>query len=282
VYENFYGLREKPFNMTPDPRFLYRSESHRDAMAYLTYGVFEKKGFIVLQGEVGVGKTTVLRAFVDLFQPSLDAAFVFSTRLTFRQLLYLILQDLGLEVGRKDKVELLSELNRFLLHQAERKRNTVVMIDEAHNLRPEVLEELRMLSNLETSDQKLLQIALVGQPELQEKLSLSELRQLRQRIPGICTIRPLLAHEVSDYVKTRLRVAGSSESDVLFTDEALGMVYRYSGGIPRLINVLCDRALLLGFADSVRRMDGRMVTNAIRDLNPNGGSPYRVSTQKPY
>lgn len=279
MYEKFYGFKEKPFNLTPDPRYLYRSESHRDALAYLTYGVFEKKGFIVLQGEVGVGKTTIIRAFVDLFRPSLDAAFIFNTNLTFRQLLFLMLKDFGLDVTRKDKVEMLYNLNQFLLAQAERKRNTVVIIDEAHNLRPDVLEEIRMLSNLETADQKLLQILLVGQPELEEKLGLSKLRQLRQRIPGVCKIRALKYEETRKYVHNRLTVAGSANPHSIFTDDALELIHRYSGGIPRLVNAVCDRSLLTAYADSVRLVDRKVVQAAIRDLQPHWGAGRQTSQQ---
>ncbi|MBU8923164.1 MAG: AAA family ATPase [Bacteroidales bacterium] len=266
MYENYYGFKELPFNVTPDPKFLYRSESHRDALAYITYGVFQKKGFIAVTGEVGVGKTTVVNAFIDLFQPSLEVAFVFSTLFPFDQLLYLICNDFGIDAENMNKAQMLLALNRFLISQYENNRNTVLIIDEAQNLSPEVLEELRMLSNLETRDKKLIQIMLVGQPELENILNLNELRQLRQRIPGICKI-PMLSHEdVNKYIKYRLEIASVNNGGPIFTDDALEEIYHYSGGTPRLINVLCDRVLLLGYVANTRTISGKIVREGIRDL----------------
>lgn len=266
MYEEFYGFKELPFNVTPDPRFLYRSRSHREALAYITYGIFQKKGFIAVTGEVGVGKTTVVNAFIDLFQPSLEVAFVFTTRFPFDQLLYLICRDYGLEVEGKNKAQTLLVLNEFLITQYERNRNTVLIIDEAQNLSPEVLEELRMLSNLETRDSKLLQIMLVGQPELEGILNMNEMRQLRQRIPGICRISMLDHDEVVSYVKTRIEIAGAGNGGPHFTEDSLDEIFHYSGGTPRLINILCDRALLIGYVSNTKTIDGRIVREGIRDL----------------
>ena len=266
MYEEFYGFKELPFNVTPDPRFLYRSASHRDALAYITYGVFQRKGFIAVTGEVGVGKTTVVGAFVDLFQPSLEVAFVFSTKFPFDQLLYLICKDFGLEVEGKNKAQMLLTLNDFLIKQNENNRNSVLIIDEAHNLSPDVLEELRMLSNLETRDRKLLQIMLVGQPELEAILNMNEMRQLRQRIPGICRISMLNRQDVENYIRFRLDIAGGRNGGTHFTADSLDEIYQYSAGIPRLINILCDRVLLIGYVSNTRAIDGRVVREGIRDL----------------
>jgi general secretion pathway protein A len=278
MYEEYYGLKELPFNVTPDPRFLYRSASHRDALAYVTYGVFQRKGFIALTGEVGVGKTTVVGAFIDLFQPSLEVAFVFSTRFPFEQLLYLICRDFEIEVEGKNKAQMLLALNDFLIKQNENNRNSVLIIDEAQNLSPDALEELRMLSNLETRDRKLLQIMLVGQPELEVILNMNELRQLRQRIPGICRISMLDREDVENYIRYRLEIAGAHNGSVRFTPDSFDEIYHYSGGIPRLINVLCDRALLIGFVSDNRTIDGRLIREGIRDLESpeSTGREHRV------
>lgn len=266
MYEEYYGFKELPFNVTPDPKFLYRSSSHRDALAYITYGVFQKKGFVALTGEVGVGKTTIVNAFIDLFQPSLEVAFIFSTKFPFDQLLYLICEDFGLEVQGMNKAQMLLELNKFLIKQYEKNRNTVLIIDEAQNLSPEVLEELRMLSNLETRDKKLLQIMLVGQPELENILSLQEMRQLRQRIPGLFRI-PMLSHDdVAKYIDFRLKVVGRGNGIPKFTPDSIEEIFHYSHGTPRLINILCDRVLLIGYVSNVRTIDASIVREGIRDL----------------
>jgi len=266
MYEEYYGFKELPFNVTPDPKFLYRSSSHRDALAYITYGVFQKKGFIALTGEVGVGKTTIVNAFVDLFQPSIEVSFIFSTKFPFDQLLYLICSDFGLEVDGMNKAQMLLQLNKYLIQQYERKRNTVLIIDEAQNLSVQVLEELRMLSNLETRNTKLIQIMLVGQPELETILNLKELRQLRQRIPLLFRI-PVLTHEdLSKYVDYRLKVAGRGNKSPHFTRDSIEEIYQYSRGIPRIINVLCDRVLLTGYVTNVRTIDAGIVRGGIREL----------------
>ncbi len=266
MYEEYYGFKELPFNVTPDPRFLYKSISHRDALAYITYGIFQKKGFIAVTGEVGVGKTTVVNAFIDLFQPSLDIAFVFSTKFPFEQLLYMVCADFGLEVEGMNKAQMLMALNRFLISQYEKNRNTVLIIDEAQNLSPEVLEELRMLSNLETRDRKLIQIMLVGQPELEKILNLNEMRQLRQRIAGICRIPMLNRDDVRKYIGFRLEKAAGIKGGPRFSEDAIDEIYHYSRGTPRLINILCDRVLLLGYVMNTMDLNGRIVREGIRDL----------------
>ncbi len=281
MYEEFFGFKELPFNVTPDPRFLYRSVSHRDALAYITYGVFQRKGFVAMTGEVGVGKTTVVGAFIDLFEPSLEVAFVFSTKFPFEQLLFLICKDFGLSADGLNKAQMLLLLNEFLIRQNEDNRNAVLIIDEAQNLSPDVLEELRMLSNLETRDRKLLQIMLVGQPELETLLNMNELRQLRQRIPGICRISMLNREDVENYIRYRLDVAGGRGNGVHFTSDSFDEIYHYSGGIPRLINILCDRVLLVAYVADTRVVDGRLVREGIRDLESPGVSSGRHRVAKP-
>ncbi len=266
MYEEFYGFKELPFNVTPDPKFLYRSSSHRDALAYITYGVFQKKGFIALTGEVGVGKTTIVNTFMDLFQPSIEVSFIFSTKFPFDQLLYLICNDFGLEVEGMNKAQMLIHLNKFLIEQYENKRNTILIIDEAQNLSVQVLEELRMLSNLETRNRKLLQIMLVGQPELETILNLRELRQLRQRIPLLFRIPVLTHNDISKYIDYRLKIAGRGNRTPHFTNDSIEEIYHYSKGIPRLINVLCDRVLLVGYVSNVRTIDAGIVRGGVRDL----------------
>ena len=282
MYEEYFGFKELPFNVTPDPRFLYRSASHRDALAYITYGIFQKKGFIAVTGEVGVGKTTVVKTFIDLFQLSLEVVFVFTTKFPFDQLLYLVCNYFELEVEGQNKAQMLLTLNRFLIEQYEKNRNTVLIIDEAQNLTPDVLEELRMLSNLETHDRKLIQIMLVGQPELETMLNLNEMRQLRQRIPGICRISILDRDDLERYIEFRLQVAGNHNGGggAIFTHDAMDEIYHYSGGTPRLINVLCDRALLIGFVANTRTIDGRIVREGIRDLE-NKEAPVTQRRNRP-
>jgi len=265
TYEHFYGLKENPFGVTPDPRFFFSGKSHQDALAYLRYTLGEHKGFAVVTGEVGVGKTTVVKTFVEKIDGGVDTAVVLNPKLSFKQLLSTVLRELGMSVKGKSKADLLMDLQRFLVDARRRDRNVILIIDEAQNLPATSLEEIRMLSNLESGDRKLLQIAFVGQPELAEILTLRKLRQLRQRIPGICTIAPLSKQEVDEYVRTRLEKAGADGS-VRFTENAFAEIFKYSAGIPRLVNFVCDRALLLGFVEEVSQIDKRLVLAACRDL----------------
>ena len=268
MYEAFYGLQENPFGTTPDPRYLYRSRAHREALAYLGYGVFRKKGFLAVTGEVGIGKTTVVRAFVQTFQPCLDVAFVLNTRVDFRELLYMLLTDFGVEIGNDSKVAMLAGLNAFLIGRFAANQNPVLVIDEAQNLSVEVLEELRMLSNLETDAQKLIQIVLVGQPELGRVLGREDMRQLRQRIPGLFHMQYLSDEEVAHYIAFRLDVAaGDTAHHVEFTDGALSAISDTSGGTPRLINLICDRVLMRGYLARARRIDRALVEASVRELS---------------
>jgi len=265
MYEQFYGLRENPFSVTPDPRFLFMSPSHRDALAYLKYGIRERKGFMAVVGEVGVGKTTVVRALLEELGRGAEAACVLTSKLTFKQLMELGLYDFGLDPAGKTKVELLISFNDFLLEKASEGKDVILVIDEAQNLSGSCLEELRMLSNLETDRFKLLQTILVGQPELKRRLSGRDLRQLRQRIPGLAEIMPLSHDDVRGYVHLRLSVAGAVDPAGLFSEEALETLYSRSGGIPRLINLLCDRALLGGFVEELKPIPARLVEEAFAE-----------------
>jgi putative secretion ATPase (PEP-CTERM system associated) len=280
VYEAYYGLNENPFGTTPDPRYLYKSKAHREALAYLAHGIFLKKGFLALTGEVGVGKTTVVRAFMQTFTPCLDVSFVLNTKVDFREMLYMLLTDFGIEIKSESKVAMLAQLNEFLIGRYAENRNPVIVIDEAQNLSPEVLEELRMLSNLETNQQKLIQIILVGQPELWDLLQRDDLRQLRQRIPGVCQMKLLSRDEVYRYIRYRLAVAGLNNGQLVFSEAALDAVFGYTHGIPRLVNMICDRILLRGYLQRVRAIESDIVIDAARELGMHQegyASPRRVA-----
>jgi general secretion pathway protein A len=263
VYLAFYGLQEKPFGVTPDPRFLYLAPSHREALAQLVYGIQEKKGFLVLTGEVGTGKTTLLHALLRRLDAHTATAFIFNSTLPFEALLEYALEDFGISKAGESHAQRLIALNTFLIERRRAGQNTVLIIDEAQNLLPETLEQVRLLSNFETSTDKLLQILLVGQPELGERLALPGLRQLRQRISLRCRIHPLTADETAEYIRVRLRIAGGRDSG-LFTPDAIARISAHAGGTPRIVNALCDHALLIGYADQQRRIDRRIADDAIR------------------
>lgn len=266
MYESFYGLKENPFNVTPNPDYLYLGESHREALAQLLYGVREKKGFIVITGEVGTGKTTLLHYLLEKLDGNnhTRTAFLFNPKLTVNDFIQYILKDLGVRVQGQTKGEYLHHLHRYLLNAYRRDERVVLIVDEAQGLKPELLEEIRLLSNLETSRSKLLQIVLVGQPELDKTLSQPEFRQLRQRINLRFQLSPLSFKETKEYIEKRLRIAGATEP--IFTEKAIKEIYRRSGGIPRLINILCDNALLNGFALDQKVVDERSVREVSADL----------------
>jgi len=265
MYENFFGLKKRPFELAPNPDFLFPGAAHKRALTYLNYGVKEKTGFIMLTGEVGSGKTTVIRDFVDRLDRRVTVAKVFNTKVNFEQLIAMINDDFGLDCTGKDKVALLKDLYHFLIAEHGKERSPVLIIDEAQNLAPTVLEEVRMLSNLETNDAKLIQIVLVGQPELAALLSLDELRQLRQRISIVCRLSPLTRGECEEYIYHRLAVAGNREA-VQLSSEALDGIYAYSNGIPRLVNVLCNFLLLTAFAEGTRTISREMVSDITAEL----------------
>ena len=280
MYLAFYGLREKPFGTTPDPRFLYLAPSHREALAQLVYGVQEKKGFLVLTGEVGTGKTTLVHALLRRLDAQTAAALVFNSTLPFEGLLEYALEDFGVSKAGDSHAQRLMALNTFLIERRRAGQNTVLIIDEAQNLLPETLEQVRLLSNFETPTEKLLQILLVGQPELGDRLALPALRQLKQRIALRCRIQPLTVDETAEYIRVRLRIAGARDAG-LFTPEAIARITAHAGGIPRIVNSLCDHVLLIGYADQQRRIDGRIVDDAIRYLESGEAAEPRRAPRAP-
>jgi len=267
MYEFFYGLRENPFNVTPNPEYIYLGEIHREALAQLLYGVREKKGFIVITGEVGTGKTTLIHYLLDRLDSNghTKTAFLFNPKLTVNDFLQYILKDLGVSVQGRRKGEYLHKLHRYLLDAYQRDERVILIVDEAQGLKPELLEEIRLLSNLETARSKLLQIILLGQPELDKTLSQPGFRQLRQRINLRYHLLPFSEKETKEYIEKRLRVAGANRS--IFTEKAIKEIYQKSGGIPRLINILCDNALLNGYALDQWTVDEKSVKEVAKDLN---------------
>jgi len=258
MYTAFYGLREKPFSLTPDPRFpdprfLFLATSHREALAHVLYGIDQGEGFICITGEVGTGKTTMCRTLLQRLDKDTEVAFVFNPTLSGAELLRAIGVELGLAVEGRSRAELSDQLNEFLLETNRAGRRVLLIIDEAQNLSNEVLEEIRLFSNLETPTSKLIQILLFGQPELDEKLESHELRQLRQRI------------SVRWSLSARMTIAAGYQSE-FFSDAALREVYKHTGGVPRLINVLCDRSLLAGFADGSRQVGLDHVREVVREI----------------
>jgi general secretion pathway protein A len=273
MYLTFYGLTENPFNATPDPRFLYMSPGHRDALAQLQYGVQERKGFLVLTGQVGTGKTTLLHTLRQRLDGQTAISVVTHSTLPFDGILEYVLEDLGIAKGAQSQAQRLIALNTFLIDRERSGESTVLVLDEAQNLDASTLEQIRLLSNFESSTSKLLQILLVGQPELKARLQRPELQQLKQRIGLRCQIPALTRDETREYIRTRLRIAGARAVG-LFTDAALDRVTAYSGGIPRLINMVCDHCLLFAFADQKRRIDRQTVSQAIEYLEE-GTQPRR-------
>jgi len=265
MYESFYGLRENPFNVTPNPEYIYLGENHREALAQLLYGVRERKGFIVITGEVGTGKTTLIHYLLDKMDGDhTKTALLFNPKLNVDDFIQYILKDLGVRVQGKTKGEYLHNLHRYLLHAYQRDERVILIVDEAQGLKPELLEEIRLLSNLETSRSKLIQIVLLGQPELDKTLSQPGFRQLRQRINLRYHLPPLSEKETRDYIGKRLRVAGAKEQ--IFTERAIKEIYLKSGGIPRLINILCDNALLNGYALDQKVVNEKSVREVAKDL----------------
>jgi general secretion pathway protein A len=269
MYQSFYGFKEMPFNITPDPRFLYLSPTHLEALQHLKYGVREKKGFIVLVGEVGCGKTTLCRRFLNELDPAhYDTALILNPRVTETQMLRAILTELGETKLGRNQHDLDAQVNRVLLERIEKNRDIVLIIDEAQNLSFEVLEQIRLLSNLETDKQKLLQIVLMGQPELKGVLGREELRQLRQRILVHYELHPLSGNDVAHYIHHRISMAGGNGRPS-FTRWALRALHRQSGGIPRVVNNLCDKSLLAAFireSDEVSYWDVRRAVKEMSNL----------------
>ena len=266
MYTDFFDLSAKPFELLPNPKFLYLSKGHRKALSYLQYGVQERAGFSLLTGEVGSGKTTLLRDIINKISSEMALAMVFNTKVDGRQLIALINDDFGLKTEGKDKVQLLNELNDFLLKENAGGRQAVIIIDEAQNLSEEALEEVRLLSNLEADSFKLVQIILVGQPELKQIIARSSLRQLRQRISISCHLNPLNREEVEEYILHRLGTVGKRDC-VNFEEGVFDAIYRFSGGTPRLINLICDYLMLSAFVEETRSIDMDMVNDAVNELS---------------
>lgn len=265
MYNTYFGFLDSPFSVTPDPRFFYSNPVYLEAYATLQYGIEAKKGFIVITGEVGTGKTTLLRKLLGSLENTVPSVFIFNTYLSFPELLQVTLQDLGLTPKGTSKVTMLQQLNDYLIKQLRQGHTVAALIDEAQNLSDAVLEDLRLLSNLETDREKLLQIVLVGQPELETKLDQPELRQLKQRVAVRCRLNPLKNEEVGPYIDFRLGAAGYT-GKALFHRDALQQIALYSKGIPRLINIICDNALLTAYAESKKFVSIDMVREVAADL----------------
>ena len=264
MYTEFFGFTDKPFNVTPDPKYLYLSSSHQEALASMIYGIRERRGFVSIIGEVGTGKTTLLHTLFNKLDKDIATVFIFNTRINFNQLLHNILIELELTPKSNNKSELLHQLNDHLIKKLSLGENVALIIDEAQNLPSTVLEELRMLSNLETAREKLLQILLVGQPELDTKLRSPHLRQLKQRIGINCYLTPLNHEERKNYILHRLNIAASKD-DNIFSEKAIELICKHSRGIPRIINILCDNALLSAYGKEMKRIDTDIVEEIISD-----------------
>lgn len=265
MYKAYFGLSEAPFSIAPDPRYLFLSEKHREALAHLIYGVGDQGGFVLLTGEVGTGKTTICRCLLQQIPDKADIAFIINPKQSVNQLLQSIFSDLHIpyEKGATSK-ELIDQFNHYLLEAHGRGRNTILIIDEAQNLTADVLEQLRLLTNLETNEKKLLQLVLLGQPELKAMLERPELRQLAQRITARYHLTPLSKKEVAEYIGHRLSVAGCRSE--LFSASAIQRIFRRSQGIPRLINLICDRALLGVYATEADQVTAKVVDNAVKEI----------------
>lgn len=274
MYHKFYGFKEAPFNMTPNSRFFFESSRHLEALSTLIYAIESRKGFVVITGDIGSGKTTVCRTLLNKLSASTQTALITNTHIGGKDLLSTVLDDFEVEYTHGSKARLLSQLNQYLIEQMRNDHNVVLIIDEAQNLKPAVLEEVRMLSNLETENEKLIQIIFMGQPELKKKLALPKLEQLRQRIAVYYHLTPLTEEDTLKYITHRLFIASETERKY-FTDEALRMIYQFSKGVPRLINQICDSALLNGFIYEKGMIDEKLMQEVIHE------SPTQQITSAP-
>jgi general secretion pathway protein A len=262
IYVSFYGLERDPFGATPDPDFLFLTPGHKEALAQLLYAIQEKKGFILVTAEVGMGKTTLLEALRQELDSNTAVAYVSNSMLPFPAILEYMLEEFEIEKPGESAAQRLVVLQNFLVERHGAGQNTVLILDEAQNLYPQTLEQIRLLSNFETTKEKILQIVLVGQPELLARLDMPELRQLKQRISIMCTIPPMTRSGTRNYIRTRLRMAGARDLGV-FTEDAVERIVEYANGIPRVVNTVCDHCLLIGYADQTRRIDRGIVEQAI-------------------
>ena len=265
MYCQFYGLKERPFNVTADPVFFFLSKKHKEALSHLLYGVTQRKGIIVITGEIGTGKTTLCRFFLSQLLKNVKTAFILNPHFSEIQLLEAIIKDFGINIKNRSRLSFVMALNNFLLRESESNNNVVLIIDEAQNLKPQALEQIRLLSNLETEKDKLIQIVLVGQPELNNRLNLYNLRQLQQRIMVRYHIAPLEKEEVKDYINHRLSIVSTTQT-IKFTDGALEAIADFSYGTPRLINIICDRALLAGYVAETNLIDFNIINRCIEEL----------------
>jgi len=281
MYKNFFGFKERPFKLIPDPAYLFLSKSHEEALAHLTYAIRQGDGFVEITGEVGTGKTTLCRVFLESLDEETEVAYIVNPKLDAIQLLKSINDEFHIESGADNTKDLIDTLNRFLLEEKSRGKRVLLLIDEAQNLSMPVMEQIRLLSNLETTRSKLIQIILVGQPELGEMLDSHELRQLGQRITLRCHLRPLDLGETRDYILHRIGIAAKKQS-VHFTRWAYRVIYRFSGGIPRLINIICDRALLVAFGLNQKRITWRVAKRAFGELSfGRNKSQWKTNWYKP-
>lgn len=271
MYKTFFGLTRNPFEISPDPFFLFATARHNEALASVVHGVLRHKGFIVVTGEVGTGKTLLVRCLLELLRrQDIASANIFNPCLSPLEFLRYIVGDLGIRTAQQDKGSLLLELNNYLIARHRKNTTTVLIVDEAQHLEPELLEEIRLLTNLETSQQKLLQIVLVGQPELDQKMDSPDLRQLKQRIALRCQLEPLKEEETKSYILRRLQRAGANaHANTLFPAEAIASVYRYSRGIPRLINTVCENALIATYAEKMQSVRPEVIDEVAKDLRLN-------------
>jgi general secretion pathway protein A len=281
MYKEFYGLRANPFNVNPDPRYLFLTRHTEEALACLTYGIQSRKGFVLLTGEVGTGKTTLINKLLEWLRlQQVATAFVFNSRLNVPQFLDYMMADFGIPCDSKAKSQVLLRLYNWLLDRYRAGETAVLIVDEAQNLSEEVLEEIRMLTNLETFTEKLLQIVLVGQPELEQKLKQPQLRQLRQRLTLRAKTHALTLEETKAYVQQRLRIAGSNGQQI-FEPEALAAIHRYASGIPRVINLLCEHCLVSSFVDQQKVIGPKVVDGVARDFDLGDDASSTPATPPP-
>jgi len=272
MYESFYGLKENPFHLTPDPSYLFMSRGHEEAYTHLEYAILENKGFVVITGEIGSGKTTLINLLLSKIQQKIQVGVINQTLVQPTQFIKMICQEFELPTDARDKAELLDLLHSFLLQQFARRKRVTMIIDEAQNLPNNTIEEIRMLSNLESEKHHLIQMMLVGQPELKYKLQQKSLEQFVQRVTVYCHLNGLDMDETSRYITHRLQVAGAEKQDI-FTKEAIDVIHQYSRGIPRLINILCDAALVYGFADELNVIDLNVIEDVVADRKVGGIFP---------